>query len=690
MATVTESIPAQHTHSQSNEAGTRWLVVSGVVLLLAVLFLQLLFSSRQASITWDEDDHIFSGYESWKHGDFGLNPEHPPLLKMWATLPLLHMPLYVPTLQNRNFKIEAFLDGKAFLFKNNADDILNRVRLMASFVTVALALLVFLAAREMFGTWAGFIALFLVAFDPNILAHGPYVTTDVALTLGMFATVYAFYRYVKAPTLRRMVVTGIAAGFALSVKHTGILIFPTLVLLAICELWMDRSKSSEASAKGSAQASVGARAARLVLALIVISAVGITLLWACYGFRYRARPDGLELNPSLTEYMQNLKRPHEKEIVSLAARFHLLPESYLQGLVDVRGMSDFYQSYLFGKIYPHGVWYYFPAAFVIKSTVGFMALLLLALIAIALRKLKYWREILFLTVPCIFYLAIAMGSGMNIGVRHILPLYVFLSVLMAGAAVALIRADRRWLYAVAVLLVFHAVSSARAYPEYIPYSNELFGGPPNTHNLLSDSNADWGQQLKAVKKYLDAHNIKNCWFVYFAQGVVDPTYYGIPCKPLPTQDTQWVNEEMDVPAAIDGPVLISAGHLSGFEFGPGPLNPYEQFKHIQPAGVIQDAVFVFNGHFEIPLAAALEHAQKAGNLLAANRPADALTEAQQAVGLAPDAVKPNIALGDVLTALNRPAEARAAYEKALSIAKTVEPEFQIGFARMLEGKLAKP
>src|SRR5215469_14196342 len=113
----------QPVHSASTHRG---LVTAGVVCLLAVLFLQLTLSVRQASNTYDEGDHIFAGYESLKHGDFGLNPEHPPLLKMWATLPLLDMPLRVPTVQNRDFKIEAFLDGKDFLFKNNADAILGR------------------------------------------------------------------------------------------------------------------------------------------------------------------------------------------------------------------------------------------------------------------------------------------------------------------------------------------------------------------------------------------------------------------------------------------------------------------------------------------------------------------------------------------------------------------------------------
>src|SRR5262249_15999911 len=155
-----------------------------------------------------------------------------------------------------------------------------------------------------------------------------------------------------------------------------------------------------------------------------------------------------------------------------------------------------------------------------------------------------------------------------------------------------------------------------------------------------------------------------------------PHYYGIPCKPLPTQDTQWLNEEMDTPSAIDGPVLISAGHLSGFEFGPGELNPYDQFKRIQPADVIHHAAFVFTGHFEIPFAAALSHAQKAENLLAANHPAEALIQAQQAVALAPNSVRTNFVLGDVLSGVGRAEEGRQSYKKALNLARTIYPEFQ--------------
>src|SRR3954462_5673452 len=194
---------------KSMQLARPWTVL-GVTALLVVLFLQLAFSVRRNSITWDEDDHIYAGYMSWKHADYGLNPEHPPLVKLIAAVPLLNMHLTMPALQDRNVKHEAFLGGKDFLFKNDANTMLFRARMSAATFTLLLALLVFLAATEMFGTIAGFVALALLAFDPNLLAHGAVVGTDAGLSCFMFASIYAFYRYVKAPPKRRLVVVGIA------------------------------------------------------------------------------------------------------------------------------------------------------------------------------------------------------------------------------------------------------------------------------------------------------------------------------------------------------------------------------------------------------------------------------------------------------------------------------------------------
>jgi hypothetical protein len=126
-------------------------ITLGFVALIGVLALQLVITARRNSITWDEDDHIYAGYMSLRYGDFGLNPEHPPLVKQLAAIPLLPMTLKVPPLQGREFKHEAFLGGKDFVFQNDAESIIFRTRMAAAALTLLPAALIFLAVREMFG-----------------------------------------------------------------------------------------------------------------------------------------------------------------------------------------------------------------------------------------------------------------------------------------------------------------------------------------------------------------------------------------------------------------------------------------------------------------------------------------------------------------------------------------------------------
>lgn len=665
------------TQNQSKSLRRAW-TICGVTCLLLVLFLQLAFSVRQESISWDEGDHLFSGYMMWKQHDYGLNPEHPPLVKLVAALPLLPMRLRVPALQHRQFKIEAFLDGRNFAAWNYSKNILFRARMAVSVFAFLLALFIFFAARAMFGAAAGFIALALFVFDPNFLAHGALIGTDVGVSCFLFASVYCFYRYIQNPSILRLVIAGGVTGLAFASKHTGILLLPILLALVIFE-----------SLRRDNRAHWSRSFARLAGSFVVTAGIGFLVLWASYGFRYSARPAGLSMNPPLATYAQRHDTRFETRALAAVAHLHLLPESYLYGMADIQFADDIYTAYFFGHIYPHGIWQYFPGVLAIKSTLPFLLLMAAACLLMATGRLRRSREILFLAVPPAIYLAVSMSSHMNIGARHILPVYPFLYVLAAGAASALIRWDRRWIYAIAVLLCWQAFEAIHAFPAYIAYANEAWGGPANTHKYLSDSNVDWGQQLIAVRRYLDQHRIKQCWFVYFAAGVADPTPYGIPCHFLPTADTLWwLNQPLEAPPSIDGTVLVSASDLAGFEFGPAPLNPYEQFQTMKPVAVIQHGVYVYQGHFEIPLAAAFSRDQEARNLLDAKQAAAALPLAQQAFALAPDAVVPNAVLGDTLTALGRTAEARPHYEKALALARSVQPAFQQGWASAMEANLA--
>jgi 4-amino-4-deoxy-L-arabinose transferase-like glycosyltransferase len=655
-------------------------------LLMLVFAIQIVSVVQQESLSWDEGDHIFAGYMGWKTHDYGFNPEHPPLMKALATIPLLGLPLKTPVDQHRFFKEEAYLDGRELLFHNppySVESLTLRVRLAAGIVAMLLAALVFFAAWEMFGAGAGLLALALLAFDPNMLAHSALVTTDIGVSCFFLAAIYAFYRYRKKPSLARLLVAGITAGLALATKHSAILLIPMLAALALIELACRFDT-------GDAQASLPKRAWRLGIGLVAIGAIALLVLWSFYGFRYAARPGVLRLAPTLAEYVKPLS-PLEAKGILLLARWHVLPESYLYGLTDVRSMANGMPSFIFGNVFEHGVTYYFPAVLAIKSTLGFLGLLILAFAALAAGRLRRWRAVLFLLLPALIYFVVAMGSSLNIGARHILPVYVFLIVLAAGGCWAWVQRNggwsRRWAAVVAVLLCAHVASSLRAYPNYMAYSNELWGGPSQTYRVLTDSNADWAQQLLAVREYLGRRGIKECWFAYFADPFLRPADYGIPCKPLPTPDAAWEKMAYDVPERVHGPVLISAGDWTWFEMGSTVLNPYRQFQALEPAAVIQGGVLVYQGDFRLPLASALGHVQRSAALLDQKNPAGALAEAQKAVAIAPDDLQPEEAFGDALAATGDKEQARVAYGKALAVAASMEDGARQTWSKRIQDKL---
>jgi tetratricopeptide (TPR) repeat protein len=270
-----------------------------------------------------------------------------------------------------------------------------------------------------------------------------------------------------------------------------------------------------------------------------------------------------------------------------------------------------------------------------------------------------------------------MTSKLNIGVRHILLVFIFLLVLAGGAAWSLICKDRRWAWPIGALILFHVISSLRAFPtSYIAYANELWGGPANIHKYLTDSTTDWGQQLKAVKRYVDERGIQQCWFAYTAEPAIPFRAYGIPCKTLPTMDSMWFGLKTDTPAAIQGPVFISHIPLTFYESGSSLLSPYREFEKLTPTAVIENGVFVYDGTFEIPYAAAFDRAVKSRDLLEQHQPEQALEAAQAAIAIAPDYMLALMALGDAQKAVQKNAEARITFEKALAIARSMEPTAQ--------------
>src|ERR1035441_398355 len=268
------------------------LFIPAVALLFLIYGLEVFLSARLESQTFDEPAHLYAGCSYWLRSDFGINPEHPPLVKLVASLPLLADKPAYPEPTNRFFRADSVIGGTRLLGTPAADRLLNHARTAVSVFAFLLAVLLTITPREMFGETVALFALTLFVFDPLLVAHGPLLGTDVGATCCIFATVYAFYRYLQRPSLVWLGVCAIAAGLSLAAKHSAILIFPILILLAATEVLLDRPA---ATAEGwNASGAHGRRrcAIRLAVSLAVIAAVSASILWAFYGFRYAARPGG--------------------------------------------------------------------------------------------------------------------------------------------------------------------------------------------------------------------------------------------------------------------------------------------------------------------------------------------------------------------------------------------------------------
>ena len=633
-----------------------------VAALLCLLALQLVHVANKTSASWDEAHHLFDGYTIWKFHDYRLNPEVPPFIKLTAALPLLRMQLKVPANQGRPNQTEAFLDGKAFVWGNGGDRVLFPARMACAGFALALGLLIYFAAEEMFGFVAGIFALAMFVVDPNVLANGAMVTTDVGAAFCFVAAMYSFYRYCRKPGWVRLGVAGVALGVALSAKYTGIFLVPMLVLVAVAEGWVVRDWRV---------------LWRRVGALALMGLVAWVVVWSFYGFRYKAAPVGTDLNPPLAKYLAQMHDQRDARLLRVMAKVKVLPEGYIWGLENTKETEWDDPSYFWGKVYRHGNWEYFPVALLIKSTLALLILVGLVPVAWLWGFKGRAREMVFLLVPVGVYLAISMSSSMDIGARHLLPVWAFLYVLVGGTAAVLLDHDVRWGYVLAGLLCWQVVASVRVMPAYMAYGNEAWGGPAKVDRYLGDANTDWGQQLKAVKAYLDERKITNCWFAYFPDGSIDPSDYGINCKRLPTTDLlYWLDVPVTTPPVISGTVLISAGDLEGIEFGDGKLNPYDEFRRVKPTAVIQHGVYVFDGTFAVPLAAALVEANDASKLADAGDVAGALAKAEEAAGLAPWSGQVQATLADVLLKAGKKAEALARYETALGIVEKVRPDLQ--------------
>ena len=443
------------------------------------------------SATFDEGTHLPAGYTHLALGDHRLNPEQPPLVKILAAAPLLAVDPEVRTDHVAWTTARQWEFGRRFLYSwNDGDRLLFLGRLPMVALTLVLIAAIFLRTRRLAGGPAAAIALGLAALSPDLLAHGNLVTTDVGLGLFVFLAVAAFDHLTRRATWGGLLLTGLATGAALSTKFSGLVLGPVLLVLGAVAVGGQRPL--EVALGGPARVVRGTvRRAGAVLGLLAgVGAVALLVIWASYGFRGALSPD-----PAVrAEQRATLEEPHEhlwQRALVAGADVGVVPEDYARGLLFVMAHSEGRRTFLAGRLSDEGFAHYFLATFLLKTPIPLLVLIALALVRIP--RLPP-RTVAFVWVPIVIYGGFALGRGLQIGHRHLLPVLPFLLV-AAGEAASALAGWRRpvGVALVVVLAAWYAGGTLRNHPHHLAYFNEAAGGPANGWRVLVDSNLDWGR-----------------------------------------------------------------------------------------------------------------------------------------------------------------------------------------------------
>jgi hypothetical protein len=544
-----------------------WLLVSGIALAAGSLEVSTALAETQ---TWDEGIHISAGYAYLTLGDYRWNAEHPPLAKLMSALPLTMFHLQLPVSGDAWKKLDETTMGIEFLYRNRApaDSILFAARSMT--ILLSLFFIVSMAwwTRRRFGPAVAILATCLCAFDPNLIAHGRYVTTDFPVTVFYFLAAAFWMDYLLSGRMRDLVVAALAFALAIVTKFSAVLLIPTLAALYAIRWW-------QAPREFSLRRFVTVAAVFVGFAFVVVAAV----YW----------PETIRCWNTDVPPLANVVKPGNfigALLYGAGDWFHLPAHAFLTGLGKVAEHNQGgHASYLLGLRSDQGWWYYFPVVFAVKSTIAGLAAAVL-LLAAGLWALGRARKIDFvwwgLLIPPVIYFAFSMTSAINIGMRHILPVYPFLYV---AAALLVVRAfsKRAARYAMLALGALQIAECASIAPHYLAFFNIVSGGPGNGPRYLVDSNIDWGQDVKKLAQWLEDHGTHAAYLAYF--GNAPMPYYGLEARSFPGPSDQRGWDE------LDGFAVASVTPLEGVYV---PLALLARLRLREPVAKIGWSMYVYD------------------------------------------------------------------------------------------------
>lgn len=585
------------------------------LLLLLALFAQGMTHIRRASLTFDEGPHLAVGYTTLRTGDLRLQPIHihPPLANVWAAGPLLLQSDLPDPRAIEGWEISslsAVTDAVVWQYPHPARLALAG-RLPILLLTLLLGALVYRWSRDLGGRRSGLLALTLLAFDPNIIAHGTLVTTDMAAVLLMTATLYVMNLEFGMANLEwrmtsgtwgakrgwRLAAVGALLGLAQLTKVSALLLVPVVGLLVILETgcWKLEAgcRTQDAGRRMLPPApltrhlsTITFDVSRFTFYVLCVFGTAALVIWAGYGFEVGGVPGAPIPLPAATHFRI----------------FHALRDHYAVG----------HATFALGRVSSHGWWWYFPVAFLLKTPLPVLLLLGLQIAKgkwqrangkgqIAKGKLTISRLTLFL-FPALYTIS-SLFSSVNIGYRHLLPVLPFLYVGMGQMANGewrkAMKANRRpcSLFTIhhsrcsrhplllTLLLAWLILGTLASAPNYLAFFNALAGGPENGYRHLVDSNLDWGQNLWQLRDWMTATGAERVYYAHYSPA--QPQTYGItadflPPDPRAVEFTPW--------RPAPGVYALGATVLQGPY---ATVNTYAWFRARPPTAQLGHALFVY-------------------------------------------------------------------------------------------------
>lgn len=563
--------------------------LAGTALIIA-LSLQCIGAWTDSQTT-DEGAHLGAGLSYWRTGDFRLNPEHPPLVKLLAAVPLLPIKAIQPS-QNATYWADRdqWKIGRLILYSQLAPLSVTQTalwfaRLPMMLLWLGLGLVVWKWAEERTSVWGGAMAAIIYAFEPTLLGHGHLITTDVAVAAGLTATFWIASKIVARPSWRLASIFAVVFGLTQITKFSALILWPVAFGLLGLAAWQASSAWTWLWW-------------RRTLALTILIGAGLT--WSVYGFeRLPANADPridrlwrerdalvgsaeLETMPPIVKYLVQTTPPGSvwRERLQAAGTIPLPAYSYWRGAFAVASHNAMgHVAYLLGEQRSQGWWYYFPIALAVKTPLPIIGLVLL-LVALGIRSprsLTQPRHYL-LYAPILLYLLWSLTSRINIGVRHVIPM-IPLTIIAVASLVP--SARRTWQKLVLVgLTAAMPVIAIAAWPNTIGYFNAFAGGTTGGHRIILDSNLDWNQDLWRLRDYLQVRSLPPAMIALFGSvptEVVHPHPERIP-----------TDSDVAANGRPRGLVIISKGILYSVDM------PFVWLRNLQPTGRIGSSILVFD------------------------------------------------------------------------------------------------